>query len=42
MTGGVFVGLSTGTIDGFKAYRKKLVKVKARVLDLIKLQKLIG
>ena len=42
MTGSVFVGLSTGTIDGFKAYRKKLVKVKARVLDLIKLQKLIG
>lgn len=42
MTGSVFVGLTTGTIDGFKAYRKKLVTVKAPVLDLIKLQKLIG
>ncbi|MBW2703464.1 MAG: 4Fe-4S binding protein [Deltaproteobacteria bacterium] len=42
MSGSVFVGLSMGTIDGFKAYRKKLVKVKAPVFDLIKLQKLIG
>ncbi len=28
-------------IEGFKAFRKKLVKVKAPVKDLIKLQKLI-
>ena len=38
----VYVGLTRGTIDGFKAFRKKKVKVKAPVLDLIKLQKLVG
>ena len=38
----VFIGLSNGTIDGFKAFRKKKVIVKAPVLDLIKLQKLVG
>jgi len=42
LTTNVFIGLSRGTIDGFKAFRKKKVKVKAPVLDLIKLQKLVG
>jgi ferredoxin len=42
LTTHVFIGLTKGTIDGFKAFRKKLVKVKAPVLDLIKLQKLVG
>jgi ferredoxin len=42
LSGSVFIGLMRGEIDGFKAYRKKLVKVKASVRDLIKLQKLIG
>lgn len=42
LTGSVFVGLMKGNIDGFKAFRKKLVQVKAPVRDLIKLQKLIG
>ena len=42
LTSNVFIGLSRGTIDGFKAFRKKMVKVKAPVLDLIKLQKLVG
>lgn len=41
LSGPVFVGLMRGEIDGFKAFRKKLVKVKAPVKDLIKLQKLI-
>jgi len=42
LTGTVFIGLMRGEIDGFQAFRKKLVKVEARVRDLIKLQKLIG
>jgi ferredoxin len=42
VSGPVFVGLMKGTIDGFKAFRKKMVKVKAPVRDLVKLQKLIG
>ena len=42
LTTHVFIGLTRGTIDGFKAFRKKMVKVKAPVLDLIKLQKLVG
>lgn len=42
LTGSVFVGLMRKEIDGFKAFRKKLVDVKAPVMDLIKLQKLIG
>ena len=42
LTGSVFVGLMRKEIDGFKAFRKKLVQVKAPVMDLIKLQKLIG
>ncbi|NHJ47066.1 MAG: hypothetical protein FK733_04690 [Asgard group archaeon] len=42
LTGSVFIGLMRGEIDGFKAFRKKLVKVKAPVKDLIKLQKLMG
>ena len=42
LSGSVFIGLMTGEIDGFQAFRKKLVKVEAPVRDLIKLQKLIG
>jgi ferredoxin len=42
LTGPVFAGLMKKEIDGFKAFRKKLVEVKAPVMDLIKLQKLIG
>ena len=42
LAGNVFIGLMNGEIDGFQAFRKKLVKVKAPVRDLIKLQKLIG
>ncbi len=42
LSGTVFIGLMRGEIDGFKAFRKKLVKVDAPVRDLIKLQKLIG
>jgi ferredoxin/DNA-binding MarR family transcriptional regulator len=42
LSGAVFVGLMKGTLDGFKAFRKKLVEVNAPVRDLIKLQKLIG
>lgn len=41
LSGTVFIGLMRGEIDGFKAFRKKLVKVEAPVRDLIKLQKLI-
>ena len=41
LSGNVFIGLMRGEIDGFKAFRKKLVKVDAPVRDLIKLQKLI-
>ena len=41
LSSNVFVGLMQGEIDGFKAFRKKLVQVKAPVKDLIKLQKLI-
>ncbi|MEA2070539.1 MAG: 4Fe-4S binding protein [Asgard group archaeon] len=42
LSGSVFIGLMNGDIDGFKAFRKKLVTVKAPIRDLIKLQKLIG
>ncbi len=42
LSGSVFIGLMSGQIDGFQAFRKKLVKVEAPVRDLIKLQKLIG
>ncbi len=42
LAGSVFVGLMRKEIDGFKAFRKKLVQVRAPVTDLIKLQKLIG
>ncbi|MBD3191139.1 MAG: 4Fe-4S dicluster domain-containing protein [Candidatus Heimdallarchaeota archaeon] len=42
LSGRVFIGLMRGEIDGFKAFRKKLVKVKAPIRVLIKLQKLIG
>ncbi len=42
LTTNVFIGLTKGTLDGFKAFRKKMVKVKAPVFDLIKLQKLVG
>ena len=42
LSGTIFIGLMRGEIDGFKAFRKKLVKVVAPVRDLIKLQKLIG
>ncbi|MHA1213159.1 MAG: 4Fe-4S binding protein, partial [Candidatus Heimdallarchaeota archaeon] len=41
LSGAVFIGLMRGEIDGFKAFRKKLVKIKASVKDMIKLQKLI-
>jgi len=41
LAGPIFVGLMKGELDGFTAFRKKLVKVKAPVKDLIKLQKLI-
>jgi ferredoxin/DNA-binding MarR family transcriptional regulator len=42
LSSNVLIGLSRGTIDGFKAFRTQKVKVKAPVLDLIKLQKLVG
>jgi Pyruvate/2-oxoacid:ferredoxin oxidoreductase delta subunit len=41
VSGNVFVGMMRGEIDPFKAFRKKLVKIKASVKDMIKLQKLI-
>jgi Pyruvate/2-oxoacid:ferredoxin oxidoreductase delta subunit len=41
LSGKVFIGLMRGEIDAFKAFRKKLVKIKAKVKDMIKLQKLI-
>lgn len=42
VSGTAFVGMMRGELDALKAFRKKLVKVKAPVKDLIKLQKLIG
>jgi len=41
ISGTVFIGMMRGEIDAFKAFRKKLVKIKASVKDMIKLQKLI-
>ncbi|NPE09950.1 MAG: 4Fe-4S binding protein, partial [Asgard group archaeon] len=41
LSGTVFIGMMRGEIDGFKAFRKKWVKIKASVKDMIKLQKLI-
>ncbi|MHA1186386.1 MAG: SCP2 sterol-binding domain-containing protein, partial [Candidatus Heimdallarchaeota archaeon] len=42
VTGSAFVGMMRGELDALKAFRKKLVQVKAPIKDLIKLQKLIG
>jgi len=41
VSGTVFIGMMRGEIDAFKAFRKKWVKIKASVKDMIKLQKLI-
>ncbi len=40
MSTDTFIAMNTGQLSGFKAYQRKLLKIKATMPEILKLQKL--